>query len=137
MFATRFFTTAPSVFLLLSACVVGCGPSGITGGTPGLLMSDGNPIRDVEVSMYSSEAAERIAYAVTGSDGSFRLVRADSGGSLNLQPGSYTVTLESVGAPTDLPAVYRDRRSTPLQVTWRQGERIELNVPGLKLKGTS
>ena len=135
MIATRFSQALRCLCLLLAITATGCGPVQIEGGTPGRLSSGGNPIRDVELSLYPAAAAQRIGYGVTGPEGDFHLITADSVGSLDLPPGSYRVTLESIGAPVELPSVYADRQSTPLHVAWPAGERIELDVPGLKLQG--
>ncbi len=129
--AVRFGRYLPTLFVVLMA---GCGPASITGGTPGLLSTDGNPIPDVQVVVYSARSEERLGYAVTGADGSFQLIAADTSGPLELNPGSYVVTLESVGAPTDLPRTYLDQKSTPLRIDWEAEDRLELKVPGLKLK---
>jgi hypothetical protein len=121
----------PTLFLAL---MPGCGPAPITGGTSGVLTTHGNPIQDVQVVVYSAISGERVGYAVTGTDGSFELIAANTSGPLELRPGSYVVTLESVGAPTDLPRSYLDAESTPLRIDWDAQDRLELNVPGLKLK---
>jgi hypothetical protein len=120
--------------LLFVAMAPGCGPAPITGGTSGVLTTDGNPIRDVQVVVYSPISYERLGYAVTGADGSFQLIAADTSRPLELDPGSYVVTLESVGAPTELPPTYLDPRMTPLRIDWDASDRLELNVPGLQLK---
>lgn len=121
--------------LIVVALVAGCGPAPISGGTPGLLTSDGNPIPDVQVAVYANAATDqRLGYGVTRADGTFELVTADGTAPLKLQPGSYVVTLESVGAPTDLPRTYLDAKSTPLKIDWTEADRLELNVPGLTLK---
>jgi hypothetical protein len=119
---------------LISGGLSGCAPKPIAGGTPGLLTTDGNSIPDVQVALYAVGSGERLGYGMTSSDGSFQLVAADSRGPLELKPGSYAVTLESVGAPTELSRIYTDPQSTPLRVDWSGGDRLELHVPGLTLK---
>ena len=116
------------------AALPGCGPESVAGGTPGVLTTDGHPIPDVQVAVYSAGTGERLGSAVTMADGSFQLITANTTGPLELDPGTYVVTLESVGAPTDLPRDYLDAKSTPLRIDWDQQDRLELNVPGLKLK---
>ena len=119
--------------LLVLVVAAGCGPQPISGGTLGMLTTDGNPIPDVQVVVYSADSGQRVAYAVTRPDGSFQLIAADTSGPLELDPGSYAVTLESVGAPTDLPSTYLKPESTPLRIDWNAGDRLVVNVPGLKL----
>ncbi len=120
--------------MLVAAIVPGCGPAPIIGGTSGMLSTDRNPIPDVQVTVYSATSGERLGYAITGADGSFQLLTADTSGPLVLDPGSYVVTLESVGAPTDFPTAYLDRKSSPLRIDLHEGDQLELNVPGLKLR---
>jgi hypothetical protein len=122
------------LLILFAAVMPGCGPVPIIGGTSGVLTTDGNPIPDVQVTVYPAVSGESLGYAVTRADGSFELIAADSSGPLELERGSYVVTLESVGAPTDLPRAYMHRESTPLRIDWNEAGRLELNVLGLKLK---
>jgi hypothetical protein len=114
--------------------VSGCGTRPVSGGTPGVLTTDGNPIPDVQLTVYPAGSGQCEGSAVTRSDGTFELVTPGASGPLELDAGSYVVTLESVGAPTDLPPQYLDRDSSPLKVDWADGARLELSVPGLKLK---
>ena len=81
----------------------GCSQGPITGGTTGVLRTDGNPIPDVQVTIYSTADPDARGYAVTSGDGTFELVMQDSTGPLYLETGSYIAVLESVGAPTELP----------------------------------
>ncbi|MBI1311078.1 hypothetical protein GC176_07195 [bacterium] len=119
--------------VVMLAMLSGCGQRPITGGTSGVLLTDGNPIPDVLVRIYSTDADTSLGYAVTSGDGSFELVAQDSTGPLHLEPGSYIMVLESVGAPTELPEEYLDRDSTPLKMEWTSGDVLKLNVPGLSL----
>ncbi len=130
LFSRSFMVTWLAV---MPAVLSGCGQRPITGGTSGALPTDGNPIPDVLVHIYLTNADTSLGYAVTSGDGTFELVAQDSTGPLYLEPGSYIVVLESVGAPTDLPAEYLDRDSTPLKMEWASGDVLELNVPGLTL----
>lgn len=122
------------MLVLFLAAIPGCGPQPISGGTRGMLTTDGNPIPDVQVGVYTAASGEQVGYAVSEPDGSFELVTADTNGPLQLDPGSYVVTLESVGAPTELPRSYLNPDSTPLRIDWNEGDTLDVNVPGLKLK---
>lgn len=139
-FAVKQFPISHSVRCLavLFAMIAGCSPGPITGGTSGVLQTDGNPLADVQITIYSANSAmnedDPLGYGVTSGDGTFELVQRDSTGPLDLEPGSYVVVLESVGAPTELPAEYLKRDSTPLKVDWTNDKTLELNVPGLTLK---
>ncbi len=123
---------------ILFVTIAGCSPGPITGGTSGVLRTDGNPLADVQLTIYTATPStnddESLGYGVTSGDGKFELVKQDSTGPLYLEPGSYVVVLESVGAPTDLPAEYLTRNSTPLKVDLSNNATLELNVPGLTLK---
>lgn len=139
-FSVKLLSNSLMVRLLavLFVMVAGCSPGPITGGTSGVLRTDGNPLRDVQLTIYStsfsSTDGESLGYGVTSGDGTFELVKQDSTGPLQLESGSYVVVLESVGAPTELPAEYLKRESTPLKIDWSSGDDLELNVPGLTLK---
>jgi hypothetical protein len=119
------------MFLLLAA--VGCGQQPVTGGTAGLLTADGNPLPDVQLTVYSA-SGERLGFAVTDGQGAFELVQPAAAGALRLEPGSYVVTLESVGAPAELPQQYLDPRSSPLTIDVSDGGQMYVNVPDLRLK---
>ena len=121
-------------WLTIVLAASGCGQRPVSGGTKGVLTTDGNPIPDVQLTVYAAGSDESEGTAVTGSDGTFELVTPGATGPLELDTRSYMVTLESVGAPTDLPPQYLDRNSTPLKVEWADGALLELSVPGLKLK---
>jgi hypothetical protein len=119
--------------LLLALALPGCGQQPVTGGTGGLLSADGNPLSDVQLTVYSA-SGERLGFAVTDSEGTFELVRPGAAGPLQLEAGSYVVTLESVGAPVDLPQKYIDPESTPLTFELSERGQLYLNVPDLRLK---
>lgn len=116
--------------LLLIALLSGCGPAAISGGTAGLLTSDGQPLPDVQVTLHRP-TGEPVGYAISGVDGAFEMIAADSSGALQLPPGNYIVTLESVGFPADLPRDYRSPESTPLRIEVTSGERLLVSVTGL------
>jgi hypothetical protein len=121
------------LLLLLTTTGPGCGQQPVRGGTGGLLSADGNPLPDVQLTVYSAASGEPLGFAVTDSHGAFELVRPGASGALQLDPGSYVVTLESVGAPAILPQEYLDPKSTPLTITTSEGEQLFLDVPDLRL----
>lgn len=126
----------PAAWILPAACLTfaGCGTSPATGGTPGRLASDGNPLADFQVTVHRCEADQfqRLGCAVTAADGSFRLATDLDVEPLWLEPGDYRVTLESVGSPVAIPAEYGDVDRTPLRIHWNDDEQLSLNVPGLR-----
>jgi hypothetical protein len=123
----------PRLLLLLTLTGQGCGQQPVTGGTGGLLTTGGNPLPDVQLTVYSAASGECLGFAVTDSQGAFELVTPGASGPLQLDPGSYAVTLESVGAPAVLPQEYLDPVSTPLTITSSDGEQLFLDVPDLRL----
>lgn len=122
----------PLLLLLLTITGPGCGQQPVRGGTAGLLSADGNPLPDVQLTVYAP-SGERLGFAVSDSHGAFELVRPGASGPLHLDPGSYTVTLESVGAPAVLPREYLDRETTPLKITCNEGDQLFFDVPDLRL----
>jgi hypothetical protein len=126
----------PGMILLLMPLLLtgpGCGQQPVTGGTGGLLTTGGNPLPEVQLTVYSAASGERLGFAVTNHEGAFELVRPGASGPLQLDAGSYMVTLESVGAPAVLPQEYLDRESTPLTIDWNAGEPLMIDVPDLRL----
>ncbi len=114
--------------------IAGCGPNAVDGGTEGRLKTDGNPLPDVQITVFPAGEGDALGRAVTDAAGAFSLVDRDSTGPLQLPSGSYVFVLESVGAPTALPKEYHDRDTSPLLIDWTAGAPLELNVPGLKLQ---
>ncbi|EAQ81959.1 hypothetical protein [Blastopirellula marina] len=128
-----------NILLTLSAILlplsVGCGPQPVTGGTSGTLVTSGNPLGEMQVHVYRSDAADDtpLGFGVTAADGSFELVQPAAAGPLQLEPGKYLFTVESVGSPVILPKKYASRKTTPLEVDWLPDQPLELDIPGLKL----
>ena len=95
---------------VLAAVVVlvslpGCGPRPVQGGTAGHLLSAGNPLPDVRVTVFQGEgsAYTPLGFGVTTNDGSFQLFQNQARGPLVLTAGEYHFTLESAGAPIQIP----------------------------------
>jgi hypothetical protein len=116
------------------AGLVGCSEQvrPITGGTPGVLRAKDGGLAEVQVSIHQHEGGgwRRLGFADTRADGAFTLIAADATAPLELSPGEYRCTLESVGAPIPLPAPYTHPETTPLVVTWSATDQeLTLDVP--------
>jgi 5-hydroxyisourate hydrolase-like protein (transthyretin family) len=121
-------------FLAAVSVVAGCGdPADIEGGTPGLIHVNGVPLADVHVAVYESgdSSAEPLAFGISDSDGRFELRQRESLEGVWLEPGDYSLTIESTGEfPLHWPAKFRSPEETPLKVQWTSAEeQLELNVP--------
>lgn len=96
------------------------------GGTPGSLHDGDKPIGEVKVTVYEvdGKSFEPIGFAVARSDGRFELITMDVTGPLQLQPGEYCCTLESVGDPVAIPKEYAKPETTPLKQEWSEGDAL-------------
>lgn len=113
---------------VLAAVVVlvslpGCGPRPVQGGTAGHLLSAGNPLPDVRVTVFQGEgsAYTPLGFGVTTNDGSFQLFQNQARGPLVLTAGEYHFTLESAGAPIQIPPRYAKPETSPLKASWDGG----------------
>jgi hypothetical protein len=122
----------------LLACVVaassGCGGAhAVSGGTPGIVHTDGVALPDVLVTVYQlQDGAHRLlGSGVTDAEGRFELRRGDPPEALRLDPGEYCFTVESIGEVTmRWPPELSRLDETPLRHTWSTGDRVlDLNVP--------
>ena len=113
--------------------LAGCGGvKPVTGGTRGILHSGTDTFSEMQVTVHQIEGSEihPIGFAVTKSDGAFELVSNDAEGPLVLTAGEYRCTLESAGAPLRFPKEYAKPETTPLKVTWSNGDvELDLKVP--------
>ena len=121
-------------FLSLIACLAaaGCGPRPVTGGTPGMLRAAGEPLGDIQVTVHQVEAGSprAIGFGVSAADGSFHLVMNEARGPLVLAPGEYRFTLESAGAPVQIPTEYTQAETTPLAITLLESDKnLTLEIP--------
>jgi len=109
--------------------VVGCGPAPVVGGTSGMLQAGGEPLADMQVVVYQAEEGvwKPIGFADTAADGRFQLLLNEARGPLELAPGQYRFTLQSVGSPVQVPKEFGQIEATPLQKTW-SGVEPELNL---------
>lgn len=117
---------------LLIGNLTGCGPTPVTGGTPGYLDCQSGPLAEVEVRLHRAKDSSRelIGFGVTGSDGTFELVTPGARGALQLPPGEYVCTFESVGAPITFPEEYQQADRSPLLLSWSPADTIlSLELP--------
>lgn len=125
-------------FILMSLVIFsGCSRrvAGVAGGTKGILDCQGEKVGDIQLTLYeaSETAQEPVGFAVTQADGTFELYKTGATGPLWLPAGKYRCTLESVGAPVQIPKAYLKPETTPLEITWTEKEQ-GLNVQGPPLK---
>lgn len=121
---------------LAFACLVavmGCGQrSSPMNGTPGQVLLNGAGFGDIQVNVFGA-AGDRIAFGVSDPTGTFRLLTPDASQAVKLDPGSYRLTVESVGSvPVPIPAPLSVQEKTPLVREWQGSEealRVELDVP--------
>ncbi|MDX1948036.1 MAG: PepSY domain-containing protein [Pirellulaceae bacterium] len=116
--APRSAELATAALLIMS--IVGCGPRPVAGGTPGTLRAAGELLSEVQITVHQATDGvwQPAGFAVTRSDGSFALVTNGAKGALELSPGEYRCTLESAGAPVQIPPAYTKPETTPLTVAW-------------------
>ncbi len=118
--------------MLLSATLPGCGgPHPVAGGTSGIVTIEEEPVLDMQVVVYSAVTQELIGFGITGDDGRFELVLSGASGPVTLEPGRYAATLESVGAPIELPPEYLDPQATPIQFDWQGSNEIDIDLSGV------
>lgn len=114
------------------AYLTGCeAPRPTPGGTEGVLHAGSQTLPDIQVQFYTAESHELFAFAVTGSDGSFALLKPDASAPVWLPAGNYKVTVESVGPVTLIfPDGYSHPQTSPLIVNWNHDQRwLDLEVP--------
>ena len=110
--------------LLILGTLAGCGPTPVPGGTTGTLRVGGHVLLDMQVTIHSADrpSAKPVGFGTTGTDGWFELYQNGAKGPLWLLPGDYVCTLESIGAPFEVPKEYQSPETSPLKVTWTDGE---------------
>jgi hypothetical protein len=119
--------------VLVSLGFMGCGPAPVSQGTQGVIHSGPIMLQDVLVTVYQARGnrTEAIGSGVSDLQGQFGLVREKAAGPLWLEPGEYSITLESNGpVPFAWPAEYQDPLRTPLKRDWTTSDQfLELDVP--------
>jgi hypothetical protein len=126
------FQRARQITLLLMATAVsgGCGGvSPVAGGTQGSLVFGDQLMSDIQVSVHQLEGSAwtRIGFGVTDREGRFELLTEGAKGPLWLPAGEFRFTLETAGAPYQIPQEYGQAETTPLKVS-RSGEKDELQL---------
>jgi|GEM_PF-457627 len=119
--------------LVLLLALFGCGQaSSPMTGTPGQVLLNGFGFGDIQVNVFR-DAGEHVAFGVSDSTGSFRLLTPDASRAVNLEPGQYRLTVESVGGVlVPIPAPLAQPDKTPLVREWSGSEetlRVEFDVP--------
>jgi len=117
----------------MAIALSGCGGvRPVPGGTKGTLRAGGQALSDIQVTVHQldPDGMHPVGFGVTGPDGSFELVSMGAKEALWLAPGEYRLTLESAGAPVQIPKEYAQPAATPLKVSWSSGQtNLELEAP--------
>ena len=118
-------------FVLTAGCSTGSRP--ISGGTYGLLTTDGLPLSQVELTVYKDapSCGEILGFGAVGDNGAFELIDASRSEKLLLEPGKYRFTIESLGAEITIPKKYGDPEETILCARAALNEAIVLEAAGM------
>lgn len=88
---------------------------------------------DVQINVYRRTEAgtfESVGFGVPAIDGGFQLYQPGAAGPLWLLPGNYWLTLESAGAPIEIPRDYTTPETTPLRLEWSETDRlVDIEIP--------
>lgn len=111
--------------------LVGCGPRGVQGGTSGVLKNAQGGLSEVQIQVHQASDEQVVGSAVTTTGGAFELVQPQAAGPLQLPPGDYIFTLESMSAaPLRLPPKVASVKQSPLRQTWTASDtQLEIVVP--------
>lgn len=127
------FRTAIVVFGF--ALTIGCskGSRPISGGTHGLVTTDGLPMSQIELTVYEDNpfCGEPLGFGAVSNDGSFELIDASRSEKLLLEPRKYRFTIESLGAEIMIPKKFGDPKETVLRCWAAQNEAIVLEADGM------
>ena len=126
-------------WLGLSAAILlfslsGCGSNKLEQGTEAAITVAGEPVVDIRVNVFSVKDGQpaELGFAVSQADGKLKFVKPKASGPLELGPGDYRFTVETVGAPLVIPKEYGDPAMTPLQITLSSSDGIILTLPDPK-----
>jgi hypothetical protein len=128
------FKLLPLFALLM---LVGCGAAPVVGGTKGRLQAGNGGLGDVQVTVHQGDAGKWLpaGFGVTDNEGRFELVQNGAKGPLWLSPGEYRCTLQSAGAPVEIPEEFGKPETTPLQATVKGKDYVlELKTPEFPLQ---
>ncbi|MBL8809919.1 MAG: hypothetical protein JNM43_07075 [Planctomycetaceae bacterium] len=123
------------IFLgVLIGCLIGCQQrsSEIVGGTPGTLKFGNEALADLAVVLHrvNGSSVEQVGFGRTNGAGEFQLVVQGREEPLQLPPGDYVATLESLGPPIVFPKEYCIAEKSVLKVQWTgSSERLNLEAP--------
>jgi hypothetical protein len=123
------------LLVLLALGLTGCGPQPATGGTGGTVRIGGTPMSEVQVTVHRPLGSgwDAVGFGEATTDGSFELVTRGAAGPLELSPGIYRCTLESVGAPFAISPQYSQAATTPLEIVWPPSDgRLMIDIPAQK-----
>jgi hypothetical protein len=118
---------------LVVTTVSGCGERPVKEGTQGVLRFNDEPIANIRVTVnrIDRKGVKPVGYGVTEADGTFQVVTQGGRAGLKLTPGDYCCTLKSMGASVRIPNHYAEVNTTPLKVSWSEGDtRLDLQVRG-------
>ena len=126
------------LLIVVAVCPPGCGGGArpVSGGTNGMLHSGPTLLSEIQITVHQVEgsATKPIGFGVAGMDGAFQLISPGATGPLQLAPGEYRFTLESVGAPVVIPKEFTQPETTPLKVNWTGSEaKLDFDIPPLPL----
>ncbi|MCE3015515.1 MAG: hypothetical protein ACK56W_17390 [Pirellula sp.] len=124
-------------FLICTLLSIGCSPTPsnvVSGGTAGSLVAGDVPLPDFEVKVYDAADLKLIGFGTTGNDGRFQLVQSKGDTPLVLTPGSYVMTLASIGpAAPRISQAYTNASKSSLKVTWKSEDKsLDLKIPAMK-----
>lgn len=123
------------IFLgVLVGCLIGCQQRSaeITDGTPGSLKFGSQTVSDLAIVLHrvNGSSFEQVGFGRTNEAGEFQLVVQGKEEPLQLPPGNYVVTLESLGPPIVFPKEYISAEKSVLKVQWTNSStRLDLEAP--------
>ncbi len=121
------------VVLFFAVVLPGCGGvQPVPGGTTGTLRAGNDLLAEIQVTVHQvdGQSLRPIGFGVTDRDGWFELVTNGATGPLWLSPGDYRCTLESAGAPVQIPGEYAKAETTPLRISWSaNSDELNLEIP--------
>jgi len=92
-------------------------------------------LSEIQVTVHQRQGTDfqPIGFGVPSARGEFRLVANGASGPLVLEPGEYRCTLESIGAPLQIPGEYTKADTSPLKISWSASDRtLDINLPPLQ-----
>lgn len=113
--------------LLLSLCM-GCSsqPAPVLGGTAGKLLLGTETTSEImiHIGRRNGNVTTELGFGVTNDHGEFSLLLPGATGPLVLEQGEYTVWLESIGPPVQLPKDCQTAARSPLKLQCQDPARL-------------